>query len=201
MIISLNLSTPHNNNYLDRKMVLEIPFECSKCGVCCKNLLKNKGKTGLILHKSEINLFSLEDLRPHLAIGISPKDKDFKILTYQLKLDKCPHLRNNLCSIYSERPLICRGFPLKIKLNVPGKYDFEMSYDCSAVLKYQKRYSKKLATGQVEITFSDDVELNSLRESNNKLFEFWVPTGSQYRKWIYDLKNGKWRNYNTSIHV
>ena len=178
-------------------MVTEIPFECLKCGTCCKDLWLDKGKTGLMIHKNETHLFPIQDLKPHLAVGSAPEHENFRILTYQLKPKKCPNLRNNLCSIYSKRPLICRGYPLSIKLDIPGKYDYDMSHECVAVSRIQKKHSRKLASGQVEITFSDEVELASLRESNNKLFEFWVPTGSRYHKWVFNLRTGKWRKYDS----
>jgi Fe-S-cluster containining protein len=176
-------------------MVTEIPFNCLKCGKCCSNLLQNKGRTGLMIHKDETQLFPKEVIEPHLAIGTSPNHESFQILTYQLNIKKCPKLKNSICTTYQRRPLICRGFPLKIKEDVPGKYEYEMSHECTAVEILQKKHSRRLASGQVEITFSDEVELASLRKSNNKLFEFWVPPSNEYRKWVFNLKTGKWREY------
>jgi len=90
-------------------------FECQKCGQCCKDfgggflplweweadkLKKLAEKNNIVLNLEPLSM--LFDKRSRLAFSIQIK----------LSQEPCPFLVNNRCSIYEERPLVCRCFPL-----------------------------------------------------------------------------------------
>lgn len=91
-------------------------FQCYKCGLCCKNLFQNS-----------IVIFPSDAERICRVIGISKKeflvnycvDKNIQygnksVKVFFIKVDKsrqCAFLRNNLCTIYPDRPIQCQRTP------------------------------------------------------------------------------------------
>lgn len=64
----------------------EVKFKCVPCGACCHNI-----KNALT------------------AVGVHPGlDKAIKDFPFKLDDGKCPKLKKNRCSIYKDRPLLCR---------------------------------------------------------------------------------------------
>src|SRR4030042_6764260 len=91
----------------------EITFNCTKCGLCCKNLLDERDGNivGLCLTKKETRMFDPKYISPQVGIG---KEKVEKIIGYQLNVAVCPHLgEKNNCEIYDKRPLVCQTFPFE----------------------------------------------------------------------------------------
>jgi len=93
-------------------------FQCTRCGVCCKN---HRGPMlgqlhGLMLLPSEIKLFPSELIKPMFRYH---PDTDPGIAgmvwMYQLDSDGCPHYDEELheCKIYVKRPNTCRSFPFE----------------------------------------------------------------------------------------
>ena len=114
-------------------------FECLKCGNCCRDLVI-EGIAGLMLFPNEVKLFQKRNIKPCLGIGKSPTHGSFKIFTYQLKENICPHLKDNSCTIYQERPLICRFYPFElknpeIKNTSKPKYLFLYTNECPGIGK------------------------------------------------------------------
>jgi len=114
-------------------------FEClyKKCEAkCCKNLntekkiinydidskrfihfLENPDRIGIAVFKKEKDLLLKLAKDKGLALSIKPlrgfMGKDGKICVFKwfIDHDECPFLLNNSCSIYENRPLVCRAFP------------------------------------------------------------------------------------------
>jgi Fe-S-cluster containining protein len=89
-------------------------FECKKCGRCCRNFggfLPIWGWEADELKKiaKEKNI-SLE-LKP---AELWADEKTGLVWCFQIRLanEPCPFLLDNQCSIYKNRPLICKSFPL-----------------------------------------------------------------------------------------
>ena len=83
--------------------------ECSKCGNCCSTLLP--------LKSSEIARLR----RLIKARGIKPHEQPKVVVAVDLT---CPFLTDdNLCSIYDDRPFICRVFKCDSK---PTEEEFRM---------------------------------------------------------------------------
>lgn len=84
---------------------MSLKFNCKQCGKCCKGVKK------LILTAKDIEKIK----------AFTGREDFFKFregINY-LKLTKekgCIFLRDNKCSIYPVRPLVCKMYPLQIML-------------------------------------------------------------------------------------
>lgn len=79
--------------------------KCLQCGLCCRlfliNLNEAEYKSGK--YKTIFEKFGMVE-------NFSEAQKyGFNILT-QKKDGSCVYLKNNLCSIHTDRPSVCRGF-------------------------------------------------------------------------------------------
>lgn len=85
-----------------------VNFNCLKCGDCCRNIIGSIGNAsfGLYLNENEAKYFPQELVVPLFRSGDH-------IFAYQLTATDCPMLKDGSCSIYENRPLGCRAFPLK----------------------------------------------------------------------------------------
>jgi len=136
-------------------------FSCDRCGQCCRGFekpLKNEGKTQSDIDFMDGPLYyysNASQLRPALfgweVELLSHLNKNFEftprtfvydvktskplVLTYNLNNDRCVFLEEeNNCSIYENRPLVCRSFPLVTSgLGMAGivfhRYECPRSFD------------------------------------------------------------------------
>lgn len=93
----------------------------------------------------------------------------------------CIHLFDNLCRIYKSRPLMCRGFPVKI-----GAYGLRFSSGCKGVL-YTMRKSKTMDREQYEV--------RAAIEMVERLYEFHTSFQNQDLRWKYKLVTEEWETY------
>jgi Fe-S-cluster containining protein len=110
-------------------------FECSKCGLCCGD---TKEKTRhILLLEQEANAISAET-------GL-PKEEFTKEITgkspycYEMvkgSEGKCFFLKDNQCTIYELRPLICRFYPFELKFEQDKDgHVFSFTLECPAIGK------------------------------------------------------------------
>jgi Fe-S-cluster containining protein len=108
-------------------------FQCTKCGICCGD---TQQKTRHIL------LLTCE--AKEIAEKTSNTTADFCEETsgntpyiYEMKKTsdgKCVFLKNNNCTIYSFRPLICRFYPFELKPSAgKEKYVFDFTLECPGI--------------------------------------------------------------------
>jgi len=107
---------------------MEKNFECKKCGWCCKNFSQEKGVNGLPLFEWEKKKFEELAEEKGIKLDIQPTDLIFDkrsnrhiCVNYSMKNEPCPFLENNQCSIYTDRPLVCKSFPLAKSPLIPSK--------------------------------------------------------------------------------
>ncbi len=88
-------------------------YVCQLCGKCCNDLIQqDRGiLRGLSLLPEEITLFPEELVKPYLGIGKRPHVSKFQVISYQLITETCPHLIENMCAKYGERPSHADSFP------------------------------------------------------------------------------------------
>lgn len=91
-------------------------FECKKCGECCK---KFGLKGWLPLWEWEAEKLKQVAEGKNISLNLQPIDMALDkrsglafFIHYVLIQEPCPFLINNQCSIYEDRPLVCRSFPL-----------------------------------------------------------------------------------------
>ncbi len=153
-------------------------FGCLKCGECCRSILHcdEEGFTrGLLLTEKETSIFPKGAVSPKLAVGLTePKT----VILYQLNVNPCPHLSGkNECQKYSERPLMCRSFPI-----IAGA----ISNRCK-VFSYRK----------VGVAYSEPYTMAEQLEASDKINKHIEKSIKRhYRKglrlWEYDLATKKW---------
>ena len=108
-------------------------FECSRCGLCCGD---TKQKTrNILLLESEAIAISTETSLPKQAFTKQIKDK--KSYRYEMKKNsegKCFFLKDNQCSIYTLRPLICRFYPFELKFDADkNQHVFNFTLECPGI--------------------------------------------------------------------
>jgi Fe-S-cluster containining protein len=116
----------HPNNVL---------FECNRCGLCCGDTPK-KTRHILLLSK-EANRISKETSLPTQEFSKTITGKT--PYCYEMKKThegKCFFLKDNQCSIYESRPLICIFYPFELKFSEDnGQYTFDFTLECPGVGK------------------------------------------------------------------
>jgi len=109
-----------------------IRFRCEKCALCCGDT-KDKIRSILLL-KSESDRISKRTLRD---LGkFAEKIEGFEPYVYQMRKTedgKCLFLKDNSCSIYQIRPLICRFYPFQLKNLGRNRYAFTYTDECPGI--------------------------------------------------------------------
>ena len=123
-------------------------FECSRCGLCCGD---TKEKTRhILLLESETNAVSAETCLPKEAFTEQINNKN--PYCYEMKKNnegKCFFLKDNQCSIYALRPLICRFYPFELKFDKDkDQHVFNFTFECPGIGK-----GKTLARKDFEALF------------------------------------------------
>jgi uncharacterized protein len=110
-------------------------FDCSKCGLCCGDTKENIRH--ILLLESEANAISGETCLPKQEFtkkitGKSP-------YCYEMKKSSegnCLFLKENQCSIYTLRPLVCRFYPFELKFEKDkGQHVFNFTFECPGISK------------------------------------------------------------------
>jgi Fe-S-cluster containining protein len=123
-----------------------VHFQCTKCGICCGD---TKQKTRhILLLKTETEQIATATSQP--TSQFTTKIKKKAPYSYEMKKTKdgkCIFLKNNRCTIYAARPLICRFYPFELKITHSGKHTFLYTTECPGINKgpiLSKNYFRKL---------------------------------------------------------
>ncbi len=154
---------------------------CQRCGKCCNDLVQqDRGiLRGLSLMPEETHLFPDELVKPYLGIGKRPHMDKFQVIAYQLVSDSCPHLVDNSCNRYDERPTSCRQFPFSLDLDEENEPLLGVDMNCPAAVELINN-----TDGLLEFTDRDNAE--RLLELKRRVLE------NPRRAWVYDLATMKW---------
>ena len=157
---------------------------CQRCGKCCSKLVQqDRGiLRGLSLLPEEIDLFPEELVKPYLGIGKRPHMAKFQIIAYQLASDSCPHLVENSCSRYDERPTSCRQFPFSLNLDEENEPLLGVDMNCPADVDLLNN-----TDGLLEFTDREDAE--RLLDLKRRVLE------NPRRAWVYDLATMRWLRF------
>ncbi|MGE5533002.1 MAG: YkgJ family cysteine cluster protein [Bacillota bacterium] len=108
-------------------------FACSKCGLCCGNTQQKTRH--ILLLELEANTISEATCLPKQAFTRQVEEQT--PYCYEIKKDeegKCLFLKDNRCTIYSLRPLICRFYPFELKFDQDKKiYVFDFTLECPEI--------------------------------------------------------------------
>jgi Fe-S-cluster containining protein len=87
------------------------------------------------------------------------------------KDEKCLFLKNNKCSIYKIRPLICRFYPFQLKNIGNNRYSFSYTNKCPGIEKvaYEKREFFEKLFREFTNTMEKNVNESMIDVNNNRL--------------------------------
>jgi Fe-S-cluster containining protein len=115
----------------------DICFECSRCALCCGDT-KNRKRSILLL---DIESGRISQKTSKTPDEFAEEVEGFEPYVYRMKKTsdgRCVFLKNNLCSIYEIRPLICRFYPFQLRSIGANKYVFECTDECPGIGKGPK---------------------------------------------------------------
>lgn len=138
------------------KMEFDYPrnvrFKCERCALCCGDA-RNRVRSILLL-KIETDCISRKTSKS--LDDFAEKVEGFEPYVYRMKKTndgKCVFLRDNSCSIYETRPLICRFYPFQLKNIRTDRYAFEYTTECPGIGKgtqLKKRFFERLFRKLIE---------------------------------------------------
>ena len=111
-----------------------VHFQCLKCGICCGDT-KEKSRHILLLAKEAEQISeTTSQPTPNFAVKI----RDREPYSYEMKKTengKCVFLKNDRCTIYEVRPLICRFYPFELQGSHGENYQFLFTEECPGIGK------------------------------------------------------------------
>ncbi len=128
---------PASSNHERFAFPRNVRFECSRCALCCGDT-ENRRRTVLML-KSEAERISKKTTKR--VSEFAHKKGNVKPYNYVMKKNsdgKCVFLADNLCTIYDERPLICKFYPFKLDNLSNNEYVFSVTQECPGVGRGQQ---------------------------------------------------------------
>ena len=130
-----------------------VRFKCLRCALCCGDA-RNRVRSILLL-RIEVERILQKTLKS--VDDFAKKTEGFEPYVYRMEKTndgKCIFLKDNICSIYHIRPLICMFYPFEVKEVGSNRYIFAYTDECPAIGK-----GSKLKKGYFERLFKKFIEL------------------------------------------
>jgi len=119
---------------LSFKYPKHVSFTCERCALCCRDT--ERRARSILLLETEVKRISEET---SLSIEeFAERIRGFEPYVYRMRKTedgKCVFLKDNLCSIYRIRPLICRFYPFQLKNLGNDRYVFKYTEECPGIGK------------------------------------------------------------------
>jgi Fe-S-cluster containining protein len=131
----------------------KVRFKCEKCALCCGDT-KDRVRRILLL---EIEAKRISQKTHKSVDKFAEKLEGFEPYIYMMKKvenGKCVFLKDDLCTIYQTRPLICRFYPFELKEDGHCKHVFAYTHECPAIGKgpyLEKSYFERLFRASMKI--------------------------------------------------
>ena len=109
-----------------------VGFVCTRCGRCCGDT--EDTVRHVLLLESDADRVSKETLVD--VHEFADEIVGFEPYIYKMKKPedgKCFFLKDNRCSIYELRPLICRFYPFELRNLGNDRYSFAYTNDCPGI--------------------------------------------------------------------
>ncbi|MCW4019551.1 MAG: YkgJ family cysteine cluster protein [Candidatus Bathyarchaeota archaeon] len=120
---------------------LDLHFTCSQCGLCCGD---TKQKTRHIL-LTKNNAETIANVTKHPIACFANQTPEKTPYVYEMKktpqTGQCVFLKNNQCTLYEVRPLICRFYPFELSTNGEGVYTFRATEECPSLCRSEANAS------------------------------------------------------------
>lgn len=114
-----------------------VSFTCNQCSRCCGDT--EDEVRHILLLKNDAECISKETLL--VTNKFAEKVTGSEPYIYEMRKTekgKCFFLKNNLCTIYKKRPLICRFYPFQLKNLGSNNYSFSYTNSCPGIGKKHK---------------------------------------------------------------
>lgn len=121
-----------------------ISFACSRCGLCCGDTPNKKRR--VLLLKQDAESIAAQTNRPINSFATETPGKTPYLFEMRKNDDTgmCLFLQNNQCTIYAQRPLICRFYPFELTTDEKGTFVFKETDECPAINSSESKATKKL---------------------------------------------------------
>jgi len=112
-------------------------FTCIRCGLCCSNQFETRKE--LLIYPEEAEVLIALGFQKKILVEIKEdlvfpdtKNKVLLVARYKIKFKNnlCPFLKENLCELYDNRPIICRAFPLIVKEKSNEEFEVVLEQSC-----------------------------------------------------------------------
>ncbi len=109
-------------------------FECSCCGLCCGDTDHKRRR--ILLLESEAEEISAQTGLPIEDFAVESNGTQPYIYEMKKIEGECFFLKDNKCTHYELRPLICRFYPFELKFDQDkGLHVFSFTLECPAINK------------------------------------------------------------------
>lgn len=112
----------------------DIGFACNNCGICCGDTPTKKRHVLLLSSDAE----RISAYTKKAVSEFTQKTEGKASYIYEMQKNpengKCLFHQNNQCTIYAQRPLICKFYPFELSADKNGKYAFKVTIECLGVL-------------------------------------------------------------------
>jgi Fe-S-cluster containining protein len=110
-----------------------IRFDCNRCGLCCGDT-KQKTRRILLL-ENEVKQIASQTAKAIADFSVEIGDKP--PYSYEMKKTsegKCIFLKENQCTIYPLRALICMFYPFQLTFDkTKDRYIFDFTFECPEI--------------------------------------------------------------------
>jgi Fe-S-cluster containining protein len=122
-----------NSKKVDFSYPTNLRFSCNKCGICCGDT-EQKTRHVLIL-EAEAKAIAAQTGQDISDFSFQISDKlPFRFEMKKTSEGKCVFLKENQCTIYEVRPLICRFYPFELKFDKDMQlHVFDFTLECPGI--------------------------------------------------------------------
>ncbi|HTY74002.1 MAG TPA: YkgJ family cysteine cluster protein [Candidatus Nanoarchaeia archaeon] len=119
-------------------------FVCSKCGLCCGDTQKKTRH--VLLLKQEVKRIADQTQQPVNSFAKEASGNAPYLFEMKKNPDSsmCIFLKDNVCSIYDNRPLVCRFYPFELSTTEKGEFVFKETDECPSLSCLEFKNAKKL---------------------------------------------------------
>lgn len=110
-----------------------VHFSCNRCGICCRDT-EQKTRHILVL-EAEAKIIASQTSQGVTDFSFQIADKlPFGCEMKKTSEGKCVFLKENQCTIYQIRPLICRFYPFELKFDKDKQsHVFDFTLECPGI--------------------------------------------------------------------
>jgi len=112
-----------------------VRFQCTRCALCCGDTKKRVRH--ILLLKKETERISEATFKPaeEFAVQIEGREPYVYVMKKTEEEGKCLFLKENICTIYASRPLICKFYPFQLRTTKDGRHRFSHTRECQGIGK------------------------------------------------------------------